>query len=83
MNQLELESLITRFIKTELCDDSEHPLTSDTNLVTEGIVDSMGIARLIAYIESSFGTKIPAKDLIPSNFMSIKAIVAYLGIQQE
>lgn len=82
MDNLESELRITQFIKSDLCDDSEHPLTSDTNLVTEGIVDSIGIAKLIVYIESSFEKKIPPKDLIPSNFMSIRAIVDYLGRQE-
>ncbi len=82
MNNLEIETLLTQFIKTELCDDSEYQLTADTNLVTEGIVDSIGIAKLIVYIETSFETKIPPKDLIPSNFMNISALVLYLSSQE-
>ena len=50
----------------------------EDNLFTGGYVDSVGIMRLIAHLESTFAMKIPPPDLIPENFRTVRVMAAYL-----
>ena len=53
-------------------------LTEDDDLLGGGLVDSMGMMKLIAFIEKQFEVSVPPQDMIIENFMSVHAIVQYL-----
>ena len=61
-----------------LLDSSQSELTVNDDLLEDGLVDSLGIMKLLAYIESEFGFAVPAQDVTVETFMSVDAIVAYL-----
>jgi acyl carrier protein len=50
----------------------------DDNLLADGMIDSLGAVRLIAFIEERFGFQIPPKDLVIENFRTIHRLAAYL-----
>jgi len=55
------------------------PTIADSdNLIEEGIVDSLGITRLVDYLEITYSIKIPDEDILPENFESIIALEQYL-----
>lgn len=75
----ELTQKLTSYIVSDvLLDSSQTELAVDDDLLEDGLVDSLGIMRLLAYIESEFGFAVPAQDVTVETFMSVKAIVAYL-----
>jgi acyl carrier protein len=49
------------------------------DLLISGLVDSLGVMRLIAWIEKRFDLRVPPEDVTIDNFESIDAIDAYLG----
>jgi acyl carrier protein len=49
------------------------------DLLISGLVDSLGVMRLIAWIEKRFDLRIPPEDVTIDNFETIDAIDAYLG----
>ena len=54
-----------------------HPdidFSNETNLVENGILDSLDIISLIAEIDDCFDVAIPAEEIIPENFNSAKAL---------
>ncbi len=51
---------------------------AESDLIEEGILDSLDIVTLITEINSTFDVSIPAKDVIPENFCSAKAIWALI-----
>ena len=66
---------IKSFINSEILGgDFNVQLTDDTHLIDAGIIDSMGIMKLLAYLEDTFSIKIDGDDLVPENFESIDAI---------
>lgn len=75
----DIERLITAFIVDELMDRRDSAVDPEDNLFTAGYVDSVGIMRLIAHLEATFGTKIPPTDLIPQNFRTVRVMAAYLA----
>lgn len=48
----------------------------DTNLMSEGILDSLDIMNLIMTLESEFDIEIDPEDVLSENFESVEAIVA-------
>ena len=49
-------------------------LGDDDQLIDMGIIDSMGIMRLLTFLENEFSFQIPSEDLLPENFASVGTI---------
>lgn len=74
-----LESMIATYIAETLLGSPGATIDPDENLFTGGYVDSVGILRLIAHVESTLGIAIPPIDLVPQNFRSVRAMAGYLA----
>lgn len=55
----------------------------EASLVEEGILDSFGLAELIAMLESRYALKIPDRDLKLEIFESIAKIGRYVEAHAE
>lgn len=64
------------FEQYPLCKQRE--LQDTDSLIESGIVDSMGILELVAFIESEFDIQVEDIDLTPENFESIEAIATFV-----
>jgi acyl carrier protein len=51
-------------------------LQNGDNLIDSGIVDSLGILDLVAFLESQFGLHVFDEELLPENFQTIECIAA-------
>lgn len=71
-----LETLVD-FVSVELLELSE-PIEPDENLLSDGMVDSLGMLRLVAFIEASYALKIPPQDFTIENFRTLKLLEGYL-----
>jgi amino acid adenylation domain-containing protein len=66
---------VREFIQRELLDGEEPSgLRNDTELIESGLVNSFGIARLVAFLETELGISLPNEDFIYENFASVSAI---------
>jgi acyl carrier protein len=52
------------------------PLYDHDPLIESGIIDSLGVMTLLAFLEDKFSIQMPGDELIPENFESILAITA-------
>lgn len=74
-----LESEIRAFIvDTYLHGDASRPLTNDTSLIENDLVDSTGILELVAFVEERYGLTIEDVDILPENFASIGQVAAFV-----
>lgn len=53
-------------------------IADDEDLLLSGLLDSLAVMSLVAFIEKSFDLKIPFEDVLIENFESLSAIAAYL-----
>ena len=53
-------------------------VAADESLFDRGLLDSLGFMALIAELQTRFNIRVPELDLLPDNFDSINAIVAYV-----
>ena len=63
-------------ILSSLHPDVDFESTSD--LVDDGILDSLDIVTLVTEINSEFDVTIPAEDIVPENFNSAEALMALI-----
>ncbi|MEM1248298.1 MAG: acyl carrier protein [Acidobacteriota bacterium] len=49
----------------------------DEDLLTGGLIDSIGIVRLIADAEAELSVKVPDPDLVPENFRTLRVMTIY------
>jgi acyl carrier protein len=76
---VEVEAIINDYISRELVEDpSLLPLGNATPLLATGILDSLGVARLMFFIHQRFGIVVDDPDLVSGHFASVDAICAYL-----
>lgn len=55
----------------------------DTDLLLGGIVDSLGVIRIVHWLEETCGFEIDAADVTLENFQSIAAMVDYVGRRRQ
>lgn len=53
-------------------------LSYDTNFFESGIVDSIGILEIIAFVERHYGVMVADDDMVPQNFSSLNTVHNYL-----
>ncbi len=73
-----MKQTIIDYIKTELLAGREANIEANDDLLGSGLIDSMAIMRLIAFLEQQFGLQIPQQDMTIENFMTVSDIEAYL-----
>ncbi len=75
---MDRKTALTQFIKQEIMRNPNAKLQENDDLLSAGILDSLAILQLVAYIEESFGIKVPDEDVVFENFQSIRALAQYL-----
>ena len=74
-----METVINDYISREFVQDASLlPLGNATSLLETGILDSLGLLRLVVFVQERFGITMDDADLVPENFDSVDAICAYL-----
>lgn len=71
------EQAILEYIQSEFLVEPV-ALTVSTPLIEQGIVDSLGLFRLVSFIEEKFGVQFEPTDVAPQNFHTIQAIAAFV-----
>lgn len=69
---------ITKFIATELLNKPDEIINAQEDLLGSNLIDSMGLMRMIAFIEEEYSIKIPAEDMIIEHFMNVDYISKYV-----
>ena len=54
-------------------------LADDASLIRGGVVDSTGILELVEFLETTYGIRVEAAEMIPANFDSIDMIIAFMA----
>jgi acyl carrier protein len=70
---------IKQFLIEEFLPDlTPGELADDHDLLSDGVIDSLGVLKLIAWVEDRFGLAVGDTDLDPNNFRSVTAIDAFI-----
>lgn len=56
----------------------EGALTDDSELFSEGLLDSLTVMELVDFVEAQAGVPIPPQDIVLDNFDTVARIVRYV-----
>ena len=71
-------ALLLDFVRRNFATETSAAITLDTPLLSERIIDSMGITLLAAFIEEQFHVAFDGTELRKGRLETIRAIVAAL-----
>jgi acyl carrier protein len=78
-----VETVINEYVSRELVQDPALlPLADDTSLLETGILDSLGLLKLVVFLEERFGIAMGDTDLLPENFATVNAICDYVRARE-
>ena len=79
-----LETEIRAFVvENFLFGQEDETMTAKSSLVESGIIDSMGVAEIVAHIENRYGVKVADDELVPDNLDSIERIAAFVARKKQ
>jgi acyl carrier protein len=74
-----IEAQIKEYIARNLLfSDNGYPYSDDVSFLDEGIVDSVGVMELVAFVEDNFHISVEDLDITPENFDSVSKIATYI-----
>lgn len=77
-----IESAVADFIRNEVARSPDAIEPSDS-LIDSGVLDSLGVLKLVMFLEDRYSIQVDAGDVIPANFDSIEAICAYVHKRRQ
>jgi len=75
MNEILIKYIQETLLNNELDDE----LDAQDDLLGGGILDSLGMMKLILFIETKFDIKVPPEDMVIENFMTVGHINDYIS----
>jgi acyl carrier protein len=75
---MEFREALQDFIGAELLDD-DVPVAADENLLADGMVSSLGMLRLVSFIEDTWNISVPPEHFTIENFRTVETLDAYLS----
>lgn len=80
---MELKAKIREYIIENFLFGDSAPLSSDSiSLLDEGIIDSVGVMELVAFLEEDFGLTVEDEELIPENLDSVDNLANFISRKQ-
>ena len=52
---------------------------SDGTVYDRGVLDSLGLLRLVLFVESTFNVNVPDDDVVPEHFATLDALTEYVA----
>ncbi|MGI9643749.1 MAG: acyl carrier protein [Ilumatobacteraceae bacterium] len=72
-----LQGTLTEMIVTEIT--YGQPVEPETDLLLTGLVDSIGVIRIVTWLEDHLEIEIDPVDVVLDNFQTVNLIVEYAG----
>ena len=73
-----MKETLKQFITQELLGNEGMTLNDEDNLLLDDMIDSLGMLRLVAFIEKTHQIQIPYEDITIENFNTVNNLVVYL-----
>lgn len=75
---MNVEASVREFLRERAVVPQEDAIPGDASLLDSGLLDSAGLFELVSYLEERCGVTIADEELLPENFETIDAIVAFM-----
>jgi acyl carrier protein len=73
--ETEIEERLRAFVVSEfLRDDGSQTVGPLDDLLSSGILDSMGVMETVAFVEEDLRVTVDDEDIVPENFRTLRAL---------
>jgi acyl carrier protein len=69
------------FIVEELAPGRE--IAPEEDLLARGVIDSLGVTQLVAFLEERYAIRVGDDELVPANFQSLARLEAFVAGKRE
>lgn len=80
---MDRKNILKDYIKNEFLRDPNANLDENEDLLVAGILDSLSMLNLVAFIEENFDIQVADEDVVYDNFKSINSLDEYLQQQNK
>jgi acyl carrier protein len=74
LEQHEICDRIRRFLNTQRAESEAGHLADDDRLLGTKALDSLGLLRLVTFVESEFSITLDDEDIVPDHFATIRHV---------
>lgn len=78
-----MREIISSYLTTTILNKNSDSITPQENLLDTGLVDSLGMMKLVLFLEKELNMKIPSKDMTYQNFKSVECIESYISKKES
>jgi acyl carrier protein len=75
---MQTEHKIREFIIKNLYYAEDSPIGDEDSFLETGVVDSMGVMELVAFVQSEFGVEVAQSEIVVENFDSIRKLANFV-----
>ncbi len=75
---MQIESTIRDFILKNLYYAEGAALGDDDSFLETGVIDSMGVMELVAFIQTQFGVPVAQPEIVVENFDSVRRLADFV-----
>ena len=73
-----IQQTVKKFLTEELSYGLADGCGPDTDLIEQGVIDSMSLLRLVTFLEERYQLRVKDEDLVPENFRTLAAIDTFI-----
>jgi acyl carrier protein len=70
---------LVALIADEVAVHDDEPVEAHTDLLLTGLVDSLGVVRIVGWLEDRFGIEIDPADVVLEHFQTVDLMVGYVA----
>jgi acyl carrier protein len=74
-----LQDRLLRFVRDVLLEGRTTAVDADTYLFADGLIDSLKILQLIAFLEVQIRRDIPDTEVVMEHFRTVRTMAAHFG----
>ena len=76
MGSSEILQQLKGYISNEILDGKDIGLEASTPLLEWGIINSLEMARFVAFLQNRFSVEVPAEKIVVEHFRDLKSVAA-------
>jgi acyl carrier protein len=74
MNSQQVLDTLKNYVANTLLQGQDGGLDAETPLLEWGVLDSLRMVTLMSFIEKEFAVKVPDEEMVPDNFVNLRAL---------
>jgi len=74
-----IENELVEYIRASLATEPDAEITPETDLIGEGVLDSVAMVDLVVWVEENYAFRVDVEDLEPESFGSVLLIAKYVA----